>query len=60
MKTIILAGLGAKQLPKNSRFQTSLAWILNSLNNSGLEDINIVAGKEIENIDFVSKKINIR
>ena len=60
MKTILLAGLGAKKLPNNSRFRTSLAWILNSLNNSGLEDINIVAGKEIENIDFVSKETNIR
>ena len=59
MKAIVLAGLGSKELPKNPSFRTSLTWIINSLQNSGLEDINVVSGKETEDLLSISKEVNI-
>ncbi len=59
MKAIVLAGLGSKELPKNPNFQTSLTWIINSLQNSGLKDINVVAGKETEDLVSISKEVNV-
>ena len=50
MKAIILAARGITNLPSSVDLKTNLSWIINSMREAGIEDINIVGGKNIEDL----------
>ena len=59
MKAIILAARGITNLPSSVDLKTNLSWIINSMREAGIEDINIVGGKNIEDLKIFDKDIKI-
>ena len=59
LKVILLSGKGAKAIPTDSRnvFSNSIEWLISAFNLNGLDDINIVGGKDIEKLGLENPKV---